>query len=146
MNTNQTLSQLLQYKNQSVFNRYRKDYPNNKMLPEEAFCELVKYLWLCHQHKIDQDIRDDSTLNFTCVMHAEMHELDHMWHTFLLFTKDYQDFCMRYFGEFFHHCPLSDTDINLSTEIYSTELKNYLSYIYDKLGEDTLRKWFGECL
>lgn len=146
MNTNHSLSQWLQYKNQSVFDRYQKDYPQSKMPPEEAFCELIKYMWLCHQHRNDKLKCHDSVLDFTCVMHIEMREIDQMWHTFLLFTKDYYEFCMKYIGEFFHHHPLNDEDKNISTEKYKIELQRYLIYIYDKLGEQTLIKWFGECL
>jgi hypothetical protein len=146
MTVNQTLSQLLEYKNQAVFDRYTKDYAQNKMPAEDAFCELMKYLWICQQHKNDEQRINDSALNFTCVMHAEMREIDHMWHTFLLFTKDYHDFCMKFFGEFFHHQPLSEEDKDISVEKYTIELQRYLTYIYDKLGEQTLRKWFGECL
>lgn len=30
---------------------------------------------------------------------------DYLWHTFLLFTKEYTDFCNKAFGYFFHHIP-----------------------------------------
>ena len=146
MIANHTLSQVLKYHNQTVLDRYTKDYASNEMPAEEAFSELVKYMWLCQQHKIDQLRCNDTALAFTCVMHPEMREIDHMWHTFLLFTKDYQDFCMGYFGDFFHHQPLSDEEKNMPAEQYTIELQRYLTYIYDKLGEQTLSIWFGECL
>ena len=31
-------------------------------------------------------------------------------------------------------------------EVYETELSRYLSYIYDHLGEETVRKWFSSTL
>lgn len=143
--SNQSLARLLKYKNQAVFDRYTQHYTNNQMPAEEAFCELVKYLWLCNHHKQEQLDTQDSALNFSCVMHAEMRELDDMWHTFLLFTRDYHDFCLQFFGEFFHHQPLSNEEKNLPLDQYQVELKKYLTYIYDKLGAVTLTKWFGEC-
>jgi hypothetical protein len=32
-------------------------------------------------------------------------EVDAMWHTFILFTKDYLVFCRNYLGTFVHHVP-----------------------------------------
>jgi len=32
-------------------------------------------------------------------------QVDDMWHTFLLFTRDYQSFCNDYLGRFVHHQP-----------------------------------------
>lgn len=31
--------------------------------------------------------------------------IDECWHHFILFTKEYDDFCFRYFGRFVHHAP-----------------------------------------
>ena len=42
---------LLQYKNPHVLYRYNKDFPDNKMAPEEAFEELVKFFWLSLKHQ-----------------------------------------------------------------------------------------------
>lgn len=144
VNMNQVLAHSLQYKNQLVLDRYSKDFPDNKMSAEHAFEELVKYMWLCLQHKQDQIVSNDAALNFDCVMQYEMREIDDMWHTFLLFTKDYHDFCMQYLGEFFHHQPLNDEEKNKPLYRYEVELSRYLNYVYDKLGEETLLTWFGE--
>lgn len=73
-----------------------------------------------------------------------MSDMDNMWHTFLLFTKDYYEFCSNHLGGvFFHHEPIINND-NTLDENYEQELTLYLSYIYDNLGEDTLMKWFGQ--
>jgi len=34
--------------------------------------------------------------------------IDAMWHTFLLFTKDYRQFCDAYLGRFIEHEPFED--------------------------------------
>ncbi len=31
--------------------------------------------------------------------------VDDLWHEFILYTKNYQDFCQRAFGQFMHHTP-----------------------------------------
>lgn len=32
-------------------------------------------------------------------------DVDNLWHTFLLFTKEYADFCKKHAGRFIHHVP-----------------------------------------
>jgi hypothetical protein len=106
----------------------------------------MKFIWLCHKHKADkEESPNDNELNFSCVIHAEMGDIDNMWHTFLLFTRDYQEFCHIYLnGIFFHHDPFPGKDHSFSEESYKLELNRYLSYIFENLGEDTLKKWFSE--
>ncbi len=137
------LTHLLQFKKDRIIARYRKEYPKSKMLPEESWIELMKFIWLYHQHEADKKQRpEDKTLQFACVIHEEMKDIDNMWHTFLLFTKEYQLFCLEYLdGIFFHHDPLEE-EAEVNHEEYAEELALYLSYIYDKLGENTVLKWF----
>jgi hypothetical protein len=138
------LYELLAYQNPRIINRYQKDYPSNTLLADDAFTELLKFLWLCQKHR--QDIKsnpNDASLQFSCTIHAEMKEIDDMWHTFLLFTRDYSNFCNHYFGHFLHHDPISN-DSTPSIEQFENELTNYLSYAYDHLGEETIRLWFSE--
>jgi len=35
--------------------------------------------------------------------------VDLVWHQFILFTKEYHDFCNKVFGEYIHHAPATDT-------------------------------------
>lgn len=139
------LNQIIKYQNANIITRYIKDYPATTMKPEEALQELMKFIWLCCKHKEDKrKFPDASFLNFSCVIHEEMRDIDNMWHTFLLFTKDYHEFCQTYLdGIFFHHHPISNTKETIFKESYELELNRYLSYIYDNLGKDTLIKWFG---
>jgi len=34
--------------------------------------------------------------------------IDEAWHTFLLFTREYEKFCHKHFGSFIHHSPLTE--------------------------------------
>lgn len=139
------LTHLMQFKNDKMIARYHKDYPQSKMHPEESWGELMKFIWLCRKHQADkQRLPEDKELQFNCVIHAEMNDIDNMWHTFLLFTRDYQQFCHDCLdGIFFHHEPL-DEGGPIDHDLYAEELTRYLSYIYDNLGQDTLLKWFGD--
>lgn len=138
------LKHLLNYKNNKIIARYHVDYPHATMPAEEAWQELMKFIWLCHKHKADKlSFPNDETLDFYCVIHIEMADIDNMWHTFLLFTRDYHEFCHTHLnGVFFHHDPLPEQNTPASEELYSLELSRYLSYIHDHLGEETLLKWF----
>ena len=108
---------LLTYKNEMVISRYRNEYPNSRMSAEEAFSELMKYFWLCQKFASDKD-------------------------TFLIFTRDYLEFCDNFCnGIFIHHDPLPEK-ATISKKMYESELNRYLTYIYDNLGEKTLVKWF----
>jgi len=43
-------------------------------------------------------------------MTPEIAQIDEMWHTFILFTRDYAAFCEGHFGCFLHHVPNEDEE------------------------------------
>jgi len=140
-----SLKEMKQYKNTAVFKRYEKEFLNNKLTAEQAFYGVIQYLWLCKKHEMDKkENPNNDAFNFVCGVYPEMREIDDMWHTFLLFTKEYADFCANYFGEFMHHVP--ETEDNPSPKLTDTEFSRYLSYIYDNLGEATVRIWFSDLI
>ncbi len=94
------LPTLLSYKNNDVLARYTVDYPNNQLTANEAFQELMKFFWLTIKHDAEkQRFPNEEQLYFICGIHSEMKEIDDMWHTFLLFTRDYSIFCKEYLGD-----------------------------------------------
>jgi hypothetical protein len=136
------LNHLLTFKSQKILDRYQQDYPENKLSSEKALREILKYFWLCEKHWLERKQEpDNESLHFTCAVHPEMHEIDDMWHTFLLFTQEYAHFCQTYFDRFIHHNPVTEKEI-ISREEYEIDLQRYLPYIYDNLGEETLKLWF----
>lgn len=142
------LSHLQQYRQNEVLKRYAKDYPHNHLPPESAWQELMKYFWLCQKHKLEKEqFPDSKQLDFVCSMHREMHELDDMWHSFLLYTKDYHAFCSQYFGQFIHHVPSAEDKKNkIGIDDFEAKLRAYLNYINQHLGAETLRIWFSPLL
>ncbi|NEQ78503.1 MAG: hypothetical protein F6K23_39250, partial [Okeania sp. SIO2C9] len=94
-----TLEELKTYRNESVINRFIETWYLPFGEAEELFEETKKWLWLsayskqCTQEPIKLAISQSTKL------------IDEMWHTFILFTKDYQDFCEKYFGYYLHHYP-----------------------------------------
>ncbi|WP_419421347.1 hypothetical protein ACNVED_14895 (plasmid) [Legionella sp. D16C41] len=137
------LDTIIKYQNDKIISRYHRDFPKAAMQPTEALKELMKFIWLCFKHSYDKE-KDPTnvSLNFSCIVHPEMVDIDNMWHTFLLFTRDYYDFCMLYLnGIFFHHEPIISLNDDWP-EHYEQELTLYLTYIYDNLGQKTVLKWF----
>lgn len=137
------LRDILQYTNEDIINRYKKDFPKNSLNPEDALEELLKFFWLTNKQLIDQEKDpNNQSLKFYCAIHKEMAEIDDMWHTFLLFTKDYMSFCNKYFKYYIHHVPFSKKKKE-SEEDFIADVTKYSSYIYDNLGAETLIKWFA---
>ena len=90
METN--LSDVLSYKNEDVVDRFLTMYDLEHEEAQKIFTETLKWLWL--GNKIDGVFIDDSTLI-----------IDEMWHNFILFTQEYEFFCLNNFGRYLHHQP-----------------------------------------
>lgn len=54
------------------------------------FKDVLRFLWI-HSHEGEP---------FTPSV-----AIDEVWHEFILFTREYRDFCEQYLGRFVHHCP-----------------------------------------
>jgi hypothetical protein len=135
-----SLAQILEYSNSDILNRYEIDYASNKFESTEALKELIKFLWLSQTHESEKaDYPDKEELNFICGIPEE---LDDMWHTLLLFTKEYLDFCTENFGKFVHHDPTGETE-RLTMDMSQPDFTRYFNYVRKKLGEETLHKWFN---
>ena len=141
-----SLNEMLTYQNKHIIKRYQKDYGNNTLSADAALQEVIKYLWISEKHRHDkQSNPNDPSLDFECAIHFEMKEIDDMWHTFILFTQEYADFCQQYFDHFMHHAP-NVSETKPTQKKFTKPFKNYLSYVYDHLGENTLRTWFHSLL
>jgi hypothetical protein len=71
-----------------------------------------------------------------------------MWHTFLLFTMDYADFCERYFGHFLHHVPgeaATESEAPVDGSAVRAQVERQFALVYDVLGEETLIAWYDQC-
>lgn len=141
------INRLIEYKNSRVVHYFLRDHPHYSGDVDILFADLLRYLWLCKKHALDRKAKpDDESLQFVCVMHLEMREMDNMWHTFILFTREYAEFCHTYFDEFVHHLPNIVEDKPELFVNFEIDCTRYLSYVYDHLGEDTVKRWFAEHL
>lgn len=125
-----------------IAERYQKDYPENKLKANEAFREMLKYLWVCIKHK-----QETASPEFQIMIYSEMKEIDDMWHTYILFTRDYAELCDKVFGQFVHHTPTTSAEkekFKKNKSEFMHQKKQALSYVYDNLGEETLITWFNQ--
>lgn len=61
--------------------------------------------------------------------------VDEMWHTFLLFTEDYHEFCDFHFGFFVDHMPVSEVRKGELHEEWQEKSEVYLRKRESKLKE-----------
>jgi hypothetical protein len=136
------LEEVLNYTNKDILARFQEKYDIEIAEVEIIFEETKKWLWLCNE-----GLKPENNFNF--VIDDSLIIIDEMWHNFILFTKDYHDFCLINFGKYLHHQPTTVQDRNdwnkdyaKSIESYKEILKIQYSYVYDNLGLETLNKWY----
>lgn len=137
------LNDILRYKNAGVITRFKINYPADADRAEDLFTDMLRYLWLCEKHAEDcRNNPENPDFQFIPVMHEEMRTIDHMWHEFILMTKDYHAFCDHYFGHYIHHQPNMRESLAFSESEYIESLNLFLNYVYETLGEEVLTSWF----
>jgi len=135
------IPQVLEYQHEETVLRFMDEFDISDEEANDVFREMK--LFLCLLAKYPNDYI------FT---HEPLWIIDEMWHTFLLYSQDYYDFCLKYFGKMIHHAPTPrakklDIIERLKTDKAEIEkmlkpvVKNLYEKIYDYLGPDTLIKW-----
>lgn len=95
---------------ENVIKRYAKDETLDVQVAKEHFVELRKFLAVCSAAP------DGLTMGMAG-------PVDEAWHTFIMFTVDYQKFCKLMGGSFIHHIP----DVDADTSERSS--KGYVSFL-----------------
>ena len=86
------IEKVMNYQMPDIIDRYRKDYKVSAKKAAQHEIELKRFLIIAAE---DYPVPTDMFST----------EVDNLWHTFLLFTHEYQNFCQEMFGQFQHHCP-----------------------------------------
>jgi hypothetical protein len=86
------------YTNIAVIERYARDHKVPIGEAAVLFEETKKFLAVCAQ-------TDPAIL----AEFAPSELQDQMWHTFVLHTRAYMDFCLDHFGVYLHHLPCDGT-------------------------------------
>ncbi|SFY19156.1 MULTISPECIES: glycine-rich domain-containing protein [Azotobacter] len=137
---------LMAYKNEDVLYKFQDAWRVDREEAEDIFTEMKKFLYvacLAQQECFNMDIEEPTLM------------IDEMWHTFILFTRDYEAFCLKFFGGMVHHVPYSKTELKKSINNLSSQgitfgqakaqkMRKQLDLIKATLGEKTLIKWYSE--
>jgi len=113
----------------------------------DIFEETKKWLWAAAKSSEEDSV--------TMSIDASLLIIDEMWHTFILHTKYYHNFCMNVLKKFIHHLPTPkqekeayklqlERNPTAVVEERKTQVYNQLSFLYDNLGAETVIKWYEE--
>jgi hypothetical protein len=97
----------LSFENKAILQKFRFEQDASEQTAEDYFMELKKFLYLCANTK--------QTL-------APSAEIDKIWHTFILFTKEYRNYCTDFLGKFIDHVP----EVEQEEQVDTTSKENYL--------------------
>ncbi len=147
-----SLENAVDYRNDMIVYRFIDKFNISFEDAGDIFNETKKWLWLCALASYERGQNLDAP---KLSIDKSILIIDMMWHNFILFTRDYEIFCIEKFGSFVHHVPLSkkakdelDKRLVENQELINSEMDYEFSlqcsYIYDKLGERTLIKWYDE--
>ncbi len=139
-----SLEEILKYKHHGVINRFSKFYNKSEQEAETVFTDLMQFFWASEKHEKDKLNTLNEELDFVFIMDEAMRPIDEIWHIFLLYTKDYMEFCDKYFGQYIHHLPDIVPNMEQSEEQFELNLTRFIDYNYDLLGQETIKRWFGE--
>jgi hypothetical protein len=116
------------------------------------FAETKRWLWLAATSAYE---RERGLPAPDLLINGSLFWLDEMWHTFILFTAPYQDFCEQHLGRYVHHRPTTQREklerreqLMREPDDYvkarADELRRQCHYICEKLGEPTVVRWYRE--
>jgi hypothetical protein len=148
-----SLEEILAYQNDDVVARFSDDYSVPLSDSVEIFHEMKRWLWLAAKRAVE--FKAGRVESIAIPLFNEARAIDLMWHTFLIYTRDYADFCERYFGFFLHHQPRAKLErdewikyMEANPEAARLErranLKKVYELIHDEFGPETLVKWCEE--
>ena len=153
--TNKKLSSLkeaLSYKNEMIIYKFLESYKLSFKEANALFTETKRWLWFC-AHTTELTRKGEKvpapSIGYSLVL------MDEMWHTFILFTKEYSEYCHSNFGFYIHHSPTTKkekdftvAELNKNPKKFEKEyierIEKFYGYVYDVLGSHIVIRWFQE--
>jgi hypothetical protein len=143
-----SLEQALAYRDDQILYKFQERWDVSFEEASELFEETKKWLWL-------QVAARKQPGSPPMAMTVSLAMVDEMLHTFILFTREYIQYCDKNYGVYLHHAPMTkkakdaqmerfkkDPEQMLATE--AEFLSNMYSFAYEMLGEETVVKWYSE--
>ncbi|TGE12411.1 glycine-rich domain-containing protein [Hymenobacter elongatus] len=112
---------------------------------EKIFMDVKIWLWL--NVKANYDGFKGLAVN------DDLFILDEMWHSFILFTHEYTQYCISRFGIYMHHRPTTKAEKDAFRQVLLTDKAEALrtktesqdqqyEYVLDILGTEVLERWY----
>ena len=98
---------------------------------DELFREVKRYLVLC-------DLDQGRVWNMYSL------RVDEAWHQFILFTRQYMDFCQLFFGRYVPHNPSNAPKVESARPVERTSFKQFRNRYEELYGEPLPKVWFDE--
>lgn len=143
-----SLDQALAYRNDQILYKFQERWDVSFEEASELFEETKKWLWLQVAARLQQG-------SPTLAMTISLAMVDEMLHTFILFTREYIQYCDENYGVYLHHTPMTKTAKDAQLEWFKKDpeqmlavqaefLSNMYSFTYELFGEETVVKWYSE--
>jgi hypothetical protein len=150
-----SLEEVLAYENQAVARKFQDVYGLSSEDAVRVFDDTKRWLWLCADQRVKLLKTGNAKAYPPVFVDRSIWIVDEMWHTFILFTKDYSDFCDSYFGFYIHHQPITfdekwnnqrkfSKDFDGQLQTFMEDLKHQMRLVYDAFGAETLLRWYQE--
>lgn len=123
------LTDFLAYENPTVIHYYSYHRKLSLEDVQQKFKDLLAWFWLS-EHRLNQGKKT--------YLFGPLLQLDDLWHTFILHTRDYVAFGLQFFGTYYHHdveTPGKEYELN------EEDLRDLLNDCFENLGEE----WVGRC-
>jgi len=96
-----------------ILARYKKEQGFDDAIVADHHRELIRFMSLC------------ATGINAGKFYGMMGAIDELWHTFVIFTREYSRFCDQVAGQFMHHVPEVEDGVSDGT------LEHYLAFLDD---------------
>jgi hypothetical protein len=142
-----SLEQALECENEdAIIEGFMERYNVTQAEAKDIFHETKKWLWVAAEAAEEE---------MSLAIDKPLQVIDEMWHNFILYTRSYHMYCMEKFRRFIHHEPTPKAEkdkfqselMKKPSEVIRRERERQqkqLSFLYDKLGAETLVKWYEE--
>jgi hypothetical protein len=100
--------------------------------PEEAealFTEVKRYIVIC-------------ALDNTKSWHMYSLRIDECWHQFILFTRQYMEFCKNYFARYIPHSPSNAPEVKTAKPVTTTTFEDFTRRYEDLFGAPPSDIWY----
>jgi hypothetical protein len=143
-----SLDKALAYRNDQILYKFQEHWDVSFDEASELFEETKKWLWL-------QVIARQQAGSPPLAMTVSLAMVDEMLHTFILFTKEYVQYCEQNYGVYLHHTPMTKKQKDAKIARFRREPKALLAeeaeflsdmyfFVYEWLGRETVVKWYSE--